>query len=322
MTGERHWSEQTETTSLWGIRLLMAVFRLGGRVSFFLTLWPVVLVFWLVSGNARRASNSWLRQVALFARGPAPGPFASLRHLWRFADTILDKLLAVSGFFTQDSLAVEGAEELLSDKRGAVLVTAHTGCLELCQMLGEANPDTRRPVTVLVHTRHAVRFNAMIARLNPRFAVNHIEVTELTPQTAIDMAERIARGHWIVIVADRTPIGSQAVLPVTFMGRPAPVAQGPFLLASLLECRIWSMICTRETRHASRARYRLRFTAIGTGEKIGRRERAAALQALAQRWANALQSALIESPLDWFNFFDFWHPADICRSAASRDSNS
>ncbi|MDY6010615.1 MAG: acyltransferase [Duodenibacillus sp.] len=321
MSTQPHWSEQTESTSLLGIRLLMAVFRLGGRVSFFLTLWPVVLVFWLVSGPARRASSDWLKQVAHHAERPAPRPFASLRHLWRFADTILDKLLAVSGFFTDSSLAVEGADELLADTRGAVLVTAHTGCLELCQMLGEANQRTRRPVTVLVHTRHAVRFNALIARINPRFAVNHIEVTALTPQTAIEMAQRIEQGHWIVIVADRTPIGSQAVLPVTFMGRTAPVAQGPFLMAALLECRVWSMICTRETRPASRARYRLRFTAIGTGEKLGRKNRSAALQAMAQRWSDALETAMVESPLDWFNFFDFWRPADSTRAAASRDRN-
>lgn len=42
---------------------------------------------------------------------------------------------------------------------------------------------------------------------------------------------------------------------------------------------------------------------------------------MAQRWSNALATALIESPLDWFNFFDFWRPADSTRAAVGRDRN-
>ena len=133
----KHWSETQEKTNTAGISLLLTVFRLGGRTLFHLSLWPVIVFYWLVSPTARRASRLYLDHVARTKKEPRPSCLATLKHIWRFADTILDKLLAVSGFFTAKDLAVEGVPELLADPRGAIIITAHTGCQELCQFIGE-----------------------------------------------------------------------------------------------------------------------------------------------------------------------------------------
>ena len=111
----KHWSETPEKTNTAGISFLLAVFRLGGRTLFHLSLWPVIVFYWLASPTARRASRLYLDHVARTKNEPRPGCLATLKHIWRFADTILDKLLAVSGFFTAKDLAVEGVSELLAD---------------------------------------------------------------------------------------------------------------------------------------------------------------------------------------------------------------
>lgn len=43
-----HWAGIRETTFVWGIRILYGFFRLGGRPLFWLSLWPVVAVYWLM----------------------------------------------------------------------------------------------------------------------------------------------------------------------------------------------------------------------------------------------------------------------------------
>lgn len=304
---EKHWSQINESTSTLGIRFLLAVFRLGGRTLFHLTLWPVALFFWAFSARARRASSEYLAQMARFT-SQRPPRLGSLAHILRFSDTILDKLLAVSGTFTPHDLRVEGGAEVLADPRGGVIVTAHTGCVELCQEISETQ-RIDRGLHVLVHTQHAVRFNAIIRKINPRFAVHHIEVTTIGPETAIELSEFIEKGDWIVIVADRTPIGSQSTITIPFLGRPAPFAEGPFILAYLLSAPVWSMICTREVNPASSARYRVVFEKIAEPARVPRSKRKAAIEAMAQRWVAALERAISASPLDWFNFFDFWSPA-------------
>ena len=320
---ERHWSETGEKTSTAGITVLLALFQLGGRTLFHLSLWPVIVFYWLVSPTARHASRTYLTHMARVRGTRPPSAFSSLAHLVRFADTILDKLLAVSGFFSAKDLAVEGLEGLFEDPRGALLVTAHTGCLELCQFIGEARlagDETlaRRHVYVLTHTVHAVRFNALIAKLNPKFAVRHLQVSDVDPQTAVELSELIDAGHWVVIVADRTPIGSNAALTVPFLGEEAPVAMGPFLLAVLLKCPVWSMICTRQTAPESAAHYRVDFAKLFEGGAVPRSRRSAVIRETALAWVRQLEAALVKSPIDWFNFFDFWHPAQSARAQHAR----
>ena len=53
----------------------------------------------------------------------------------------------------------------------------------------------------------------------------------------------------MVIVGDRTPpaqSGSARVAHVDFLGAPAPFAQGPFILASLLDCPVYLCFCLRQ----------------------------------------------------------------------------
>lgn len=307
MNEQKHWSQEQENTSTLGIRVLLGIFRLGGRALFHLSLWPVVVFFWLTVSRSRNASRAYLQQMARFTGTSAPF-LGSLRHLMRFSDTILDKILAVSGSFGPQDLNVVNADEILNDARGGIIVTAHTGCVELCQAMSETQ-QARRRLHVLVHTVHAVRFNNLIRKINPQFAVNHIEVTSIGPQTAVELSSFIERGDWIVIVADRTPIGSSSTINISFLGKKAPFAAGPFILAHVLGCPAWSMICTRETSPASRARYRVEFSKISEPRPVSRHERNAAIAEMAERWVKTLERALTASPLDWFNFFDFWHPA-------------
>ncbi len=300
-----HWAGIRETTFVWGIRILYGFFRLGGRPLFWLSLWPVVAVYWLMLPRVRAASLDYLKRA--FAAGllkRRPTVFTTLTHVFHFADTVLDKLLAVAGYFGKESLKVQGREPLLASGKGAVLVTAHTGCLELCQAL-TADPSR---LYVLTHTRHAQEFNRMLARINPAFAVNHIEVTELTPAVAIELADKVASGAFLVIAGDRIPVASQAVTHAAFLGTAAPFPSGPALLSLLLKCPLWAMVCTRNSGGVG-AKYHLTFKKLAAPENVGRRERNAYFARAAGAYAAFLTQELAREPLDWFNFFDFWHQA-------------
>ena len=99
---------------------------------------------------------------------------------------MLDKLLAVSGRYQFQHVRIESNAEIQADlaaRRGGVIVTAHTGCLELCRALAQQNPLLQ--LNVFVHTRHSVQFNQILARLNPKFLLNLIEVTQFNAVSAL-----------------------------------------------------------------------------------------------------------------------------------------
>ncbi len=298
-----HWARMGETTFVAGIRFLCLVERGLGRWPFRLCLAPVVLAHWVGNGVARRASLEYLRRLQSSCRpfDREPGAWMSLCHFLRFAETLLDKLLASRGRYPPEKVRVEREVMLaqLARGEGGVIVTAHIGCLELCQVLADSVPDFH--LTVLVHTTHAEEFNRLLRKLNPDAKVRLQEVTALDAALAYQLGERVCRGEFVAIAGDRVPVHGSRSVRVPFLGRPAPFPVGPYVLASALGCPLFAMACTHEG-----AGYRLGFERFEERVLLPRATRDAVLAAHAGRFAGWLEAQLRRSPLDWFNFFPFW----------------
>ncbi|NCT82763.1 MAG: acyltransferase [Comamonadaceae bacterium] len=302
MKAQRHWAAMGESTFVAGIWLLYAAHRLLGRAVFRLLLWPVVLAYWIAQPGLRAHSLGYLRRLQ-----PAAGWRQGLTHVRLFAETLLDKLLAIAGRYPLDRVQVRGTETVHAQSatgQGAVLVTAHTGCLELCQALVETYPGVR--VNVLVHTKHAESFNRILARLNPRRAVQLIEVSELDMGLTLRLAERVAAGEFLAIAGDRVPLRGGKTARIPFLGGEADFPVGPYLIAGLLGCPLYLMLSLHEGRG-----YALEFELLADKVLLPRRAREAALAQHASRFADALAARLRRSPYDWFNFYAFWDRPDV-----------
>lgn len=310
----RHWAAIGERTSALGIRCLLLIYRLFGRMPFTIVLGPVLLFYWMSSAQLRRASLTWLAYVndKTGFIGQKPGTREGLTHLMRFAETILDKFLAASGQLGFEAVRRHGDDAFLSDppERGAVILTSHSGCQEL--LSATAGDATAHPIVILQHTKHAQAFNDMLRRagLSPLRA-EIVEVTAITPGTAMMLAGRVDEGAYIVIAGDRVPIGSnEAVAETTFFGHKADFPTGGALLALLFHCPLRMMVSTREGRAKGAPRYRVHFASLDEAPSVPRKERQAWLAAMAQRYATELETELARSPYDWFNFYDFWKTDD------------
>ena len=301
---DKHWANMGESTFVFGIWLLFWLHHCFGRWPFRLCAYPAVFVHWALKPTLRFASMQYLQRVqtALGALGHAPTWRDSLKHVCLFADTMLDKLLAVSGRYRFEHVRIEAGTAIDSDLaagRGGVIMTAHTGCLELCRALAQQNPLLR--LNVLVHTRHARQFNQILARLNPEFLLNLIEVTQFNPVTALLLQGKIVAGEFVVIAGDRVPVAASQTTTVDFLGHPAAFPVGPYVLASVLKCPLWLLSCVHEDKG-----YLIQFQQLATHVLLPRKTRALALQAYAAQFANALSHSLKRAPYDWFNFFPFW----------------
>lgn len=300
----QHWARLGETTFVAGIRLLCAVEHHLGRLPFLLCLYPVVVLHWLGNATARRASRDYLRRLqaahAVFPR--PPGAWRSLRHFACFAETILDKLLASHGRYPLARVQVDaqGMRSALARGEGGVIVTAHLGCLELCQALAAEVPGLR--LTALVHTAHAEHFNRLLRRLNPDAPVRLQQVTTLDAATAVQLGQRVAAGEFVAIAGDRVPVHGGRSVQADFLGAPAAFPIGPYVLAAALGCPLHALACVHRDHG-----YRVEFTRLAERVLLPRARRETALREHAQRYAHWLEAQLRRAPLDWFNFFPFWN---------------
>jgi len=304
----RHWSWLAERGVYLGLAFLALSFRLFGRRGCIAIMMPVVLYFYLAGGEQRRASRQFLaRACAAQGSRKRPGFIDGYRHFLSFAIGALDTFAAWTGRLPASALIRGDLPDLAEAERseeGALFIVSHIGSIEVARAL--LDPETRSRLTILVHTRHAENYSRLIRTFRPDAAFDVMQVSELGPESAIALKERIDRGRWVVIAGDRTPVTGQAhTSPVPFLGRKARFSHGPYILAALLGCRVYTLFCRREGRH-----YRLDVRKFSDRVTLPRSSRRAALAEYAAQFAKRLERQALEDPWQWYNFYDFWADGD------------
>lgn len=307
---QQHWSSHAERGTILGIKTLLAVYSLLGRKAFNVLLKAVMGYYYLTGKKARKASEDYLEQLESYASDnqlALPSKLNSYDHLLSFGHTMLDKLVAWKGDYSENNLTIHGDEhfnELAKRQQGIVVLGSHLGNLELCRALSSRHPDIK--INALVFTEHAERFNAVLKAINPGSDLNLIQVNELGADTAIMLQQKVEQGEWVVIVGDRTSVTKeQRVVWADFLGKPAPFPQGPFILASVLKVPVYTLFGLRDDSQAT-PHFDVYFEPFSEQLILPRKTRETALQETVQQYASRLESYTIKAPLQWYNFFNFW----------------
>jgi predicted LPLAT superfamily acyltransferase len=301
---DTHWALLQETSFTLGIRLLVWVYRIFGRWVFRLMLRPVVSYYFVNGKIARNASREYLQRLGQCY--PELGLTGSLRQSYRhflsFGETLLDKIIVWTGNIASEQIDFPNRQQLLDlieQKQGAILLSGHIGNLEICQAIATTRGHIR--LNILVHTKHAEKFNRLLGSSSTA-TIQLIQVTELNPAIAIDLQERVERGEFIVMVGDRIPVTGSRTVQVNFLGKPAEFPQGPYILASLLRCPVYTLFCYRVNR-----RFQIDLELFTDSIRLPRgNAQLSLIESLAQRYASRLETLCRAQPLQWFNFYPYW----------------
>ena len=295
-----HWAAMAERGTNWGLRFVASAYLLLGRRAARVMLAPIVFYFFAAGAEQRRFSQDFLRRTF----GRPPSMTETWRHFTNFSCRTLDTLAAWTGGIPKEAVKIETPEALekaIADRRGALLIVSHHGNVEIARAL--MSPSLRDRLTILVYTRHAANYNRILSEIQPEVASRLIQVSELGPETAILLQERVARGEWVAIAGDRVPLGSRGrTTRVSFLGAPAVFSLGPYILASLLGCRVWLMFCRRDDHGG----WNLSLESFAETIDLPRGNRDEALTGYAAAYASRLESECRYDPMQWYNFFDFW----------------
>ena len=300
---EPHWASLRERGTVLGMRFVIALRLLLGRHLCRAVLYPIVGYFFLTDARRRGYSLEYWRRIRRIKGGRAPGWRDGLAQYLSFAEKMLETALSWRSVRHARRFTVTGLD-LLERQRdagsGGLLIVSHLGNAELSRLaLGDG---FGRPINLLVHTKHAVQYNRLIAEACRSAPAQIIQVTEISPATAIDLQERVERGEWIAIAGDRTPVtGDMRTSVVPFLGDDAHFPQGPYLLASVIGCPVYLLFCRREKNG-----HHIVFETFADRIVLPRRDKPAGLAALARRYAERLQQHCLQAPEQWYNFFDFW----------------
>lgn len=302
----RHWARTSEAGALRGMRIMVWTYNFAGRWLFNFVLFFVISYFYLRRGVARRASRDYLRRVRQrYPESLDGGPlwWLSFRQFFAFGQATLDKYLAAVGVPAAIQMDPEVHELLFVERpadAGCLLIGEHFGNIEYSQVIADEHPDIT--INVLMHDQHARNFATLLEDTVPERRVNLIRVTDIDFELALVLREKVQRGEWVVIAGDRVPVGeSGRVCEPIFLGEKARFPIGPYVLASLLQCRTYLLHCFRLD-----GGYHIGVEKFAESIAPERSRRYAAYEEYAQQFATALEAQVVRAPLQWFNFYDFW----------------
>ena len=296
---EEHWSARPEGGGRFAMWLILTIGLRCGRGVGRLCLYPITLYFFFRRGYERRVSYAFLER----AFGRKATAWQVMRHIHRFAGTILDRMYLLSDRYSRFDVGVHGLEELVSrlkPDRGVLLLGAHVGSFEALRVLAAERPDVR--VYALLDTQKTPAMTELLHALNPEVAKNVIDASRPGTEIVLALGEVLHEGALATLLADRAREGESTVI-ADFMGSPAPFPSAPFLIGALLKVPI--VLCIGLYRGGNK--YDLYFEAFADELTIPRRARRAELRAIAQRYATRLEHYVREDPYNWFNWHDFWN---------------
>ena len=310
------WAARAERGTAGALRLMLRLSAVFGRRGSALLLHPIALYFWVTDGRARRASAAYFARLVSTAEGRAalghePSWRDSYRHIHEFSISIFDRLFAWAGLGNLE-VEHEGAAHFAHlpeaaperggnafGKCGALIVTAHVGSFD---MMRAASMNQEVPVHVVMYGDNARTINNFFEALNPDLELDLIHVRPGSTGAALEIRAAIERGDFVAIMGDRMGLDNAPRREAPFLGAPAPFGSGPFELAATIGCPVLMATALR----TGNGHYRLRSWPIYPGGRVPRSDRSAVVHRMVEAYAAVLETAVLEAPYQWFNFFDFW----------------
>jgi predicted LPLAT superfamily acyltransferase len=313
-----HWSGIREAGALTGLRIMVRINRIFGRTVFGIVLVPIMTYFFIRRGVARRASKDYLKRLKkcypeIYPRRPLT--WLSFRHFLAFGHALLDKILVWVD--TPSGIKMDPDDEkylfqAVASGKGSLVIGSHFGNLEYSRAISARHPGL--VINVLMYDLHARNFGEVMAETKPDSRMNLIQVTDVDLELALLLKEKVKKGEWVVIAGDRVPIGEQKrTCEAQFLGEKARFPVGPYVLANLLGCPVYLLHCFRieDDYHVSVEFFEDDF-------QVPRKNRQQIYEKEAQKFAASLERQVVRSPLQWFNFYDFWHSQDSPRDKTER----
>lgn len=298
-TSPKQWQQQAERSNAFMIKLLASLALICGRGFIRLLLLPIVLYFFVSGSQAKKYSTEALYRFT----GSMPSQKTLFKHLYYFAMVAVDRIFMVANKMQQYHIQFFGEalfQPLLEAKTGCVLLVSHVGSYDVMRAL--ATRQQGLPMKILMDKHHNKAAMSLINSLDPILAEQIIDARQPPATLALELQGYLNQGYMIGIMADRAGPNEQTVV-VDFAGGKAEFPLGPWLLSWVLKVPV--ILCVGLYRGGNR--YDVYFEHLYDALHGKRQQRHDIVAAAVAHYAQRLEFYVKKAPLNWFNFYSFWH---------------
>lgn len=265
--------------------------RIGLRFAYFI-LYFVTLYFLFFSMKGTKASLYYFNERLEFSK--IKSFIKVYQSYYKFGQTIVDKMAISSGLrnkFTYDFDGVEKLEELLKNKKGGILISAHVGNFEIAEFFF-SEMEGKSQINLVTTDQERTEIKEYLDKIAVKSTIKFILIAEDLSHI-FEINNALSNNELVCFTGDRY-FEETRILSEKLLNKVAKFPAGPFLLASRLNVPVAFVYVMKETA----THYHL-FTRIADFKKRD-------AQGLLKEYTQSIEWILNQYPLQWFNYFDFW----------------
>ncbi|MCB0423686.1 MAG: lipid A biosynthesis acyltransferase [Mangrovimonas sp.] len=285
------WSGKSKGTVL-GYKIFIFFIKNVSVRAAYLVLFFVASYYTLFSWKSGKAIYYYFRRRLHY---PLLKSFISIyKSYYVFGQTLIDKSAISAGLrdqFTYEFDGVEKLKELLYNKNGGILISAHVGNFEIAEFFFkeiDENSEINLVTTDQEHTAIKDYLESATSKSRIKLILIKDDLSHI-----YEINNALSNKELVCFTGDRYFEGTK-YLEMELLGKTAKFPAGPFLLASKLNTPVAFVYVMKETNK----HYHL-YTKMATVKK-----RDALF--LLQEYTKSVEWILSRYPYQWFNYFDFW----------------
>jgi len=222
--------------------------------------------------------------------------FAVYKSYFVFGQVLIDKTAIAAGMrdkFTYDFDGITVLKQLLEEKKGGILISAHVGNFEIAEKFF-AEIDFNCEINIVTTDQEHSIIKNYLESISQKSNIKFIFVKD-DMSHIFQINEALSQNELICFTGDRYFEGSKT-LEAELLGESAIFPAGPFVIASRLKVPVAFVYVMKEAN----LHYHL-YTR--RSPEFKQRD----TQAVLNNYTKSVSEILKEYPYQWFNYFDFWN---------------
>ena len=278
-----------------GYRIFVSILKNWGVLPAYLLLRLVVLYYFLFSTRSSKLIFHYFHKKLHYSR------FRSLallyKNYYRLGQTLIDKIVIMSGMDNKFSFDFEGEEHLhaiAALQKGGLLLSAHLGNWEIA---GYLLKRLQTKINVVMydgeHEQIKKYMEAVTGKRNMQVIIIREDLSHIYA-----ISEALKNNELVCIHADRFVEGSKT-MTCNFLGSPARFPAGPFVLAATFKVPVSFVFAFKETS----MHYHL-YASEPAGARGATKNDM--METLLKDFVSAMEEKARQYPEQWFNYYNFW----------------
>jgi predicted LPLAT superfamily acyltransferase len=282
-----------------GYRIFITVLKyLGLPVAYFLLRF---VAFYFFAFNRVSFRNIYYFYRHRLRFGAFRSVLAIYRNYYVFGQVLLDKFAVMGGFNPRFSFNFDGEDhlrQLVNEKTGGLLISAHTGNFEMAGHMLE-RLDTKVNI-IMLDAEHQKIKEYLSAFTRKSF---HIIPVGEDNDHVYEISKALKDHEIICMHGDRFMPGSKT-LACEFLGEKASFPTGPFYLAMKFSVPVSFVFAMKDSK------YRYHFYATPPKRydlQLSPAKRDDMLKNIITGYITAIEEKVEQYPYQWFNYYNFWN---------------